>query len=45
LAHGIIDTNALLQEINRENQARIEFATHEIMMLQQIENLKNTLGN
>jgi outer membrane protein TolC len=45
LAHGIIDTNALLQEINRENQARIELATHEIMMLQQIENLKNTLGN
>ena len=45
LAHGIIDTNALLQEINRENQARIELATHEVMMLQQIENLKYTLGN
>ena len=45
LAHGIIDTNSLLQEINRENQARIELATHEVMMLQQIENLKYTLGN
>ena len=45
LANGIIDTNALLQEINRENQARIELATHEVMMLQQIENLKYTTGN
>ena len=45
LANGIIDTNALLQDINRENQARIELATHEVMMLQQIENLKYTTGN
>ena len=45
LTNGIIDTNALLQEINRENQARIELATHEVMMLQQIENLKYTTGN
>ena len=44
LAHGIIDTNALLQEINRENQANIELATHEVEMLQQIENLKLTLN-
>ncbi|MBR1541666.1 MAG: TolC family protein [Bacteroidaceae bacterium] len=44
LAHGIIDTNALLQEINRENQAKIELATHEVEMLQQIENLKLTLN-
>ena len=45
LNHGIIDTNALLQEINRENQAKTDLATHEIMMLQQMENLKYTLGN
>jgi outer membrane protein TolC len=45
LAHGIIDTNALLQDINRENQAKIELATHEVMLWQQIENLKYTLGN
>ena len=44
LAHGIIDTNALLQEINRENQAMIELATHEVEMLQQMENLKFTLN-
>jgi hypothetical protein len=45
LDHGIIDTNALLQDINRENQAKIELATHEVMLWQQIENLKYTLGN
>ena len=45
LAHGIIDTNSLLQEINRENQAKIELATHEMMLLQLIENLKYTTGN
>ena len=45
LTHGIIDTNSLLQEINHENQAKIELATHEMMLLQLIENLKYTTGN
>ena len=33
LNHGIIDVNGLLQEISRENQARIERSTHELEWL------------
>lgn len=33
LAHGIIDTNQLLQEITRENQSRIDLSTHTLLML------------
>lgn len=32
LAHGIIDVNALIKEINNENAARIEQSIHEIEM-------------
>ncbi|MGM9869657.1 MAG: TolC family protein [Sodaliphilus sp.] len=45
LQHGIIDTNNLLQEINRENEARINLSTHHIQMLKEIYNLKFTTNN
>lgn len=40
LAHGIIDVNALVQEISHENQARIQQSTHEIEMLKAMYDLK-----
>lgn len=45
LEHGVIDTDNLLQEITRENQSRIDLATHTIMMLQECYNLKITTNN
>lgn len=44
LEHGIIDVNNLLQEITRENHARIEQSSHEIEMLKNIYELKNTIN-
>lgn len=44
LAHGIIDTDHLLQEITRENTARIIRSTHEIELLQSIYEIKYILG-
>lgn len=44
LEHGIIDVNELLQEITRENRARIEYSTHRIQMTKSIYELKNTLN-
>mgnify|MGYP002340674741 CR=1 FL=1 len=44
LSHGVIDVNDLLQEINRENNARIALSTHEIEMLKSIYELKYTLN-
>jgi hypothetical protein len=32
LAHGIIDVNALIKEINNENAARVQQSIHEIEM-------------
>ena len=45
LEHGIIDTDNLLQEITRENQSRIDLATHTILMMQESYNLKYTKNN
>lgn len=45
LEHGIIDTNNLLQEITRENQSRIDLATHTILMLKESYDLKYTTNN
>lgn len=45
LNHGIIDTNNLLQEINREDQARNNMSMHEIQMLKEMYDLKYTLNN
>ena len=42
LAHGIIDTHGLMQEINNENAARIRQAIHEMDMLREMYNLKYT---
>lgn len=44
LEGGIIDTNALLQEINREHQALINRSIHEIEHLKAIYEYNNTLG-
>jgi len=44
LAHGTIDTDRLLQEITRENNAKINRSTHEVEMLQGIYNLKYVRG-
>ncbi|MDY6130604.1 MAG: TolC family protein [Prevotella sp.] len=45
LAHGIIDVNDLVREINNENMAKIQLSTHEIEMLKQIYDLKYTVNN
>ena len=42
LAHGIIDVNSLLSEINTENAAKAQQAIHEIDMLKEMYNLKYT---
>lgn len=44
LEHGVIDVNNLLQEITRENQARIDRSSHEVEMLKNIYELKNTIN-
>ena len=45
LAHGIIDVNDLLGEINRENAARLQQSMHEIEMLKEIYDNKFTTNN
>jgi outer membrane efflux protein len=42
LAHGIIDVNSLLREINNENAAKAQQAIHEVDMLKEMYNLKYT---
>ena len=42
LAHGIIDVNDLLKEINAENGARVQQSMHEIEMLKEVYDLKFT---
>lgn len=42
LAHGIIDVNDLVREINAENAAHVQQSVHEIEMLREMENLKDT---
>ena len=42
LAHGIIDVNDLVKEINNENAAKIQQSMHEIEMLKEIYDLKYT---
>lgn len=44
LAHGIIDVNALVQEITNENSAKIQRSTHEIEMLKEIYDMKYSLN-
>ncbi len=45
LAHGIIDVNDLIKEINAENAARVQQAVHQIEMLKAIYELKYTTNN
>lgn len=45
LAHGIIDVNDLVKEINSENAARVQLSVHEIEMLKEIYSLKYTVNN
>lgn len=44
LAHGIIDVNDLVREINAENNARVQQSMHEVEMLKEIYNRKYTVG-
>jgi len=45
LAHGIIDVNDLLREINQENAARVQQSMHEIETLKEIYDNKFTTNN
>ena len=45
LAHGIIDTNDLVKEMNLESAARIQQSVHEIEMLKKMYELKITRNN
>ena len=45
LAHGIIDVNNLVREINQENAARVQQSMHEIEMLREIYDNKFTTNN
>ena len=45
LAHGIIDVNDLLKEINAENVARVQQTVHELEMLKEMCDLKYTKNN
>ena len=45
LAHGIIDVNDLVREINAENAAKAQQAMHEIEWLKEIYDLKYTTNN
>lgn len=45
LAHGIIDVNDLVREINQENAARVQQSIHEIEMLKEIYDNKFTTNN
>ena len=45
LAHGIIDVNDLLKEINAENSAQVQRSIHEIEILKEMYNMKITTNN
>ena len=45
LAHGIIDVNDLVREINQENAARVQQSMHEIEMLKQFFDNRFTINN
>lgn len=44
LAHGIIDVNDLVREMNAENAARLQRSMHEIQLLKEISDNKFTTG-
>lgn len=45
LAHGIIDVNDLIKEINAENAARVQQSIHQIEWLKAMSDLKITINN
>ena len=45
LAHGIIDVNDLVREINNENAARLQMSVHEIEILKEMYDLRFTTNN
>ncbi|MBR3388940.1 MAG: TolC family protein [Prevotella sp.] len=45
LAHGIIDVNDLVREINNENAACLQMSVHEIEMLKEMYDLRFTTNN
>ena len=45
LAHGIIDVNDLVREINQEHAAYVQQSVHEIEMLKEIYDNKYTINN
>ena len=45
LAHGIIDVNDLVREINQEHAAYVQQSVHEIEMLKEIYDNKYTIGS
>ena len=45
LAHGIIDVNDLVREINAENAARVQRSMHEIQLLKEICDREYTIGS
>lgn len=45
LAHGIIDVNDLVKEINAENAARVQQSIHEIKLLKEVYDMKFTTNN
>lgn len=45
LAHGIIDVNELVKEINTENAARVQQSIHQIEWLKAMSDLKLTINN
>ena len=44
LAHGLIDSNRLVQEINQENAAKTQQSIHEINLLKAQSDLKYTVN-
>ena len=45
LAHGIIDVNDLVKELNAENAARVQQSMHEIKLLKEVYDMKFTTNN
>ena len=45
LAHGVIDVNDLVKEINAENAARVQQSMHEIKLLKEVYDMKFTTNN
>ena len=45
LLHGTADAHALLQDLTREDQARVARSAHHLQLLQALYRLRNTLNH